>query len=87
MAKYKVTFKKSVAKDFRSIPNHDVKRILSRIDGLVENPRAEGCIKLSGQERYRVRLGIYRILYEILDERLVIHVVKIGRRGSVYRSN
>ena len=87
MAKYKVTFKKSVAKDLRSIPNQDVKRILSRIDGLVENPRAEGCIKLSGQERYRVRLDIYRILYEILDERFVIHVVKIGHRGSVYRSN
>lgn len=86
MAKYKITFKTSVAKDLRSIPNQDVKRILSRIDGLLENPRAEGCIKLSGQERYRVRLGIYRILYEILDERLVIHVVKIGHRESIYKS-
>ena len=75
MAKYKITFKKSVAKDFRSIPNHDVKRILSRIDGLVENPRAEGCIKLSGQERYRVRLGNYRILYEILEPDTEISLV------------
>ena len=86
MAKYKITFKKSVAKDLRNIPNQDVKRILSRIDGLLENPRAKGCIKLSGQERYRVRLGIYRIIYEILDERLVIQVVKIGSRASVYQT-
>ena len=87
MAKYKIRFKKSVAKDLRNIPNQDVKRILSRIDGLLENPRAEGCIKLSGQERYRVRQGIYRIIYEILDERLVIHVVKIGSRSRVYQNN
>lgn len=81
MAKYKITFKKSVAKDLCSIPNQDVQRILSRIDALQENPRAEGCIKLSGQERYRVRLEVYRILYKILDERLVIHVVKLDIEG------
>ena len=86
MAKYKVTFKKSVAKDFRSIPNQDVRRILSRIDNLQEDPRAVGCTKLSGQERYRIRLGVYRIIYEILDEKLLILVVKIGHRGSIYKS-
>ncbi len=86
MAKYKVTFKKSVAKDFRSIPNQDVKRILSKINDLQENPRAKGCIKLSSQERYRTRLGVYRIMYEILDEKLLIYVVKIGHRGSMYKS-
>ena len=63
MAKFKITFKKSVAKDLSSIPNHDVKRILSRIDGLVENPRAEGCIKLPGQEQYRSLPGICHIFY------------------------
>ena len=87
MAKYKITFKKSVAKDLRAIPNQDVKRILNRIDSLAENPRAEGCIKLSGQERYRVRQGLYRILYEIIDDRLVVHVVKIGHRSSIYKNS
>lgn len=86
MTKYSVTFKESVAKDLRSIPNQDIQRILSRIDALAENPRSEGCIKLSGQECYRVRQGIYRIIYEIIEDRLIINVVKVAHRASVYQS-
>lgn len=85
MAKYNITFKVSVAKDLRSVPNQDVKRILSRIDTLAENPRGEGCIKLSGQNLYRVRQGLFRIIYEIVDDRLVVHVIKIAHRSSVYK--
>ncbi|MFQ3246847.1 MAG: mRNA interferase RelE/StbE [Arenicella sp.] len=87
MAKFKVTFKKSVAKDLRSIPKPDVKRILQKIDALCDDPRSDGCIKLSAQERYRIRLGQYRIIYEIRDQLLVIHVVKIGNRSVVYKGN
>ncbi len=87
MARYKVLFKKSVAKDLLNIPNQDVKRILERIDSLAENPRADGCIKLSGMERYRVRQGLYRILYEIEDDHLIVHVVKVGHRSGVYKDN
>lgn len=87
MAKYNIVFKKSVAKDLRSIPASDVKRILKRINNLAENPRFAGCTKLSGQERYRVRQGNYRILYEIKDDQLVISVVKVAHRSSVYNSN
>jgi len=87
MAKYSLAFKKSVAKDLKNIPSKDVKRILERIDVLRENPRADGCIKLSNQEKYRVRQGIYRIIYEIQDTKLVITVVKVAHRGSVYKSN
>ena len=86
MAKYKITFKKSVAKDLRGIPNQQIVKILNRINKLAENPRGEGCIKLSGLERYRIRQGIYRILYEIIDARLVVQVVKVGHRSSVYDS-
>lgn len=85
MAKYKITFKRSVAKDLRSVPRRDVKRILKRIDALAENPRGEGCIKLSGLDRYRIRLGLYRVVYEIIDDRLVITVVRVGHRSSVYK--
>lgn len=85
MAKYKIVFKKSVAKDLRIIPNSDVKRILKRIDKLAENPRADGCIKLTGEDKYRVRQGLYRIVYEIRDDELVVSVVKIGHRSSVYQ--
>ena len=87
MAKYKLVFKKSVAKDLRSIPNTDVKKILAKIDTLTLNPRAEGCIKLSGVDKYRVRQGIYRIIYEIRNEQLIISVIKIGHRSGVYQSN
>ena len=87
MAKYSITFKRSVTKDLRSIPSNDIKRILKKIDALAEDPRGEGCIKLSTQERYRVRQGLYRIVYEIRDEALIIHVVKIGHRSGVYRNN
>lgn len=87
MAKYKITFKKSVSKDLRNIPNSDIARILKRIDALAENPRAEDCIKLSGQESYRVRQGLYRIVYDIRDTELVINVVKVGHHPDVYKRN
>ncbi|WP_340677783.1 type II toxin-antitoxin system RelE/ParE family toxin [Paraglaciecola sp.] len=86
MAKYNVTFKKSVAKDLRSIPNKDITRILSRIDELAIDPRGEGCIKLSGLDCYRVRQGLYRIIYQIIEDRLVVNVVKVTHRSGVYQS-
>ncbi len=85
MGKYKITFKKSVTKDLRNIPGRQVKRILRRIDDLAANPRGEGCVKLSGRERYRVRQRVCRILYEIFDEQLVVTVVKVAHRGRAYR--
>ena len=87
MESYSLVFKKSVAKDLRNIPNKDVKRILERIDQLLENPRADGCIKLSGQDKYRARQGVYRIVYEIHDHELIITVVKVAHRGAVYKSS
>jgi mRNA interferase RelE/StbE len=83
-ALYKITFKRSVAKDFRSIPQRDVAKILSQIDALAVAPRAKGCIKLSAQELYRVRVGLYRIIYEIRDQQLVVQVIKVGHRSNVY---
>jgi mRNA interferase RelE/StbE len=85
MANYKIEFKESVAKDFRPVPKKDVKRILNKIETLAENPRPVGCEKLSGQEKYRIRQGVYRIVYEIFDDKLIVTVVKIGHRRGVYR--
>lgn len=87
MARYKLVFKKSVAKDLRPIPNQDVARILQRIEELQENPRPACSEKLSGQERYRIRQGVYRILCEITDELLTVTVVKVGHRKAVYKPN
>ncbi|MES1943505.1 addiction module antitoxin [Salinisphaera sp. PC39] len=85
MASYRLVFRKSVAKDLRPIPNEDVARILRRIEALRDEPRPSGCEKLSGLERYRVRQEVYRIVYEIVDETLVVTVVKVGHRRHVYR--
>jgi mRNA interferase RelE/StbE len=87
MANYEIQFKKSVAKDLRSIPKNEVKKILERIDALAVNPRGEGCIKLSGQERYRTRQGVYRIIYEVKDAEIVVVVVKVGHRSQVYKGS
>ena len=87
MAKYKITFKKSVAKDLRVVQKSDIQKILSKIDSLAENPRGEGCIKLSGKESYRVRQGLYRIIYEIKDGQLVVNVIKVAHRSHAYKSN
>ncbi len=85
MESYRLSFKRSVTKDFRSIPQEDVRRILSRIDALALEPRPQGCQKLTGQERYRVRVGRYRIVYEIRDEVLLVIVVAVAHRKGVYR--
>lgn len=85
MGSYEVIFKQSVAKDLRQIPKKDVARILKRIDVLKTKPRPPGVEKLSGQEKYRIRQGVYRILYEIRNDELTVVVVKVGHRRDVYR--
>jgi mRNA interferase RelE/StbE len=85
MARYRLLVRKSVAKDLKSIPKKDVRRILSAIQSLADDPRPPGTKKLSGQERYRLRQGNYRILYEIEDDRLIVCVVTVGDRRDVYR--
>jgi|TARA_R110000868_G_scaffold185109_10_gene426947 mRNA interferase RelE/StbE len=85
MVKYKITFKKSVCKDLKSVPKSDIKKILLKVDSLAVDPRREGAIKLSGQEMYRIRQGLYRIIYQIRESELVIQVIKIGHRSDVYK--
>ena len=85
MAEYKIYFKESVEKDIRSIPKKDLKKILLRIEALAKDPRPPGHEKLTGQEKYRIRQGAYRIIYSIQDNELTIWVVKVGHRKDVYR--
>ena len=87
MASYELVFRKSVAKDLRGYPKQDVKRIMQRIRSLADEPRPPGCEKLSGRERYRIRQGDYRIIYEFEDGRLTVLIVKVGHRRDVYRSS
>lgn len=86
MASYSLEIKRSAAKELAQVPPKDRGRIVARIQALADDPRPVGAEKLSGQERYRVRQGDYRILYEIEDQILRIMVVKIGHRRDVYRT-
>ena len=85
MASYSIEIKRSAAKELAELPKQDRLRVIARIENLAHDPRPSGSEKLSGQERYRVRQGDYRILYEIHDHVLVVMVVRIGHRREVYR--
>jgi mRNA interferase RelE/StbE len=85
MAAYKIFFRKSVDKDFSAIPKQDLRKVLRRIEMLSEDPRPSGCEKLTGQERFRVRQGRYRIVYSIQDKDLTVWIVKVGHRKEIYR--
>ncbi len=85
MARFELRFKASVARDLRGIPQADVRRILDRIETLRDEPRPPGSVKLSAQERYRLRQGSYRILYTIADAEVVVEIVKFAHRREVYR--
>jgi mRNA interferase RelE/StbE len=81
VAKYKLLIKPSAVKDIEAIPlKRDRQRVLQRISKLAEDPRPFGSEKISGQDKYRVRQGRYRILYTIEDQELIVQVVKVGHR-------
>ena len=85
MERYSLEFAKSVRKDLKKIGKRDASRILKAIDRLEANQRPPSCKKLTDRELYRIRVGSYRVVYEIFDRRLVIMIVKVGDRKDVYR--
>ena len=82
---YRIEFTPSARRDMRKLPRHIVPRVDERILSLAENPRPHNVEKLTGQNRYRVRVGNYRVVYHIHDDVLVVLVVAIGDRKEVYR--
>lgn len=85
MPRYEIVFRRSVAKDLDRIPRRDVRRILKAIRSLADDPRPPQSRKLTGDEKYRLRCGIYRVLYIIEDDRLIVCVVKVRHRRDAYR--
>lgn len=86
MGRFRVFIKPSAVRDIEGIADRKQRQqIVARIEALSDDPRPPGCEKLTGREQYRVRQGVYRIVYAIEDDRLVVHVVKVGHRSSVYR--
>jgi mRNA interferase RelE/StbE len=86
VGKYKTLIKPSAVKEIEAIPQKKIRQqIVLRIRQLAENPRPPGSKKLSGYDRYRIRQGVYRIIYAIEDDKLVVYVIKVGHRKDVYR--
>ena len=86
MASFKVEFAHSATKDLRRIDRQWVVRILDAVEGLATDCRPVGCKKLAGSERtYRIRLGDYRVIYDIHDTKLVVFVIRVRHRRDVYR--
>jgi mRNA interferase RelE/StbE len=85
VASYKLLIKPSAAKELEALPEQDRKRTAIKIQRLGRDPRPDGAEKLSGQDRYRLRQGDYRILYAIDDPSATVVIVKIGHRRDVYR--
>ncbi len=85
MVKYKIQVKKSAAKELRKIPQKELVKILGKIENLSTNPHPTGSIKLTNQEKYRIRIGNYRVLYSIEDNILTVFIVKVGHRKNIYR--
>jgi mRNA interferase RelE/StbE len=85
VASYSLIIRRSAGKEIEALPLADRRRVVARIQALASDPRPPGCEKLSGEEKYRLRQGDYRILYEIADRDLIVTVVKVGNRRDVYR--
>ncbi|MFI5307500.1 MAG: type II toxin-antitoxin system RelE/ParE family toxin [Polyangiales bacterium] len=85
MASYSVEIKKSAAKELEAVPKKDREQLVGKIQKLAENPRPIGSEKLAGDDKYRIRHGVYRILYEVDDATIVVVVVRIAHRREAYR--
>ncbi len=87
MAKYRLLIKPSAAKEIEAIDQKkDRQRIVAGIRLLADDPRPPGCEKLAGEgDRYRIRVGRYRVIYSVGDGELLVVVVRVGHRKDVYR--
>lgn len=81
---YKLQFKKKAIKALAKINEPQYSVIMKAINGLIKNPRPFGYINLTGRSGYRIRIGSYRVIYEIIDAELIVEIVNVGSRGGVY---
>lgn len=87
--RYRVELKASAEKEFASLPKREQEKVRARIDALALDPRPPGSIKLAGSgesERYRIRSGVYRIIYDVFDDVLLVLLLRIGHRSQAYRA-
>lgn len=83
---YEVIISKPAAKVLQSLADDYILKIEKQVNALAENPRPRGCEKLSGTDnRYRIRVGVYRIIYSVYDAKLVIDILYIDHRKNIYK--
>ncbi|WP_423125792.1 type II toxin-antitoxin system RelE family toxin [Kocuria palustris] len=83
---YRVTYVASAAKALRKLDRQTARRILEALNVLADDPRPPGCIKLQGGEgELRIRIGDYRVVYDVVDDELVVLILRVGHRREVYR--
>ena len=86
MSRYKVEIARRAVKSIARLPRREQLRVRAAVDLLADEPRPPGCVALADEDSvYRVRVGDYRIVYEVVDDRLVVQAVRVGHRRDVYR--
>jgi len=83
---YSITIKKSAQKSLEKISQPHQRNIIQSIRGLSDQPRPNACKKLSGRDAWRIRVGNYRIIYEISDFELIVLIVDVGHRREIYKT-
>jgi mRNA interferase RelE/StbE len=84
---YKILFTKQAYKSLRRIPSDVVRRIRDRLDQIAKDPYAQNpnVAKLQNRPGYRLRVGDWRVIYDVQEDELIILVIKVGSRGDIYR--
>ncbi|MGA7731172.1 MAG: type II toxin-antitoxin system RelE/ParE family toxin [Chloroflexia bacterium] len=83
---YTITFTRSARREIERLPSNVVQRVYPHIEALAENPRPPGCHKIVGaQNLWRIRVGDYRVVYEVLDEAQVVDIIVVRHRSEAYR--
>jgi mRNA interferase RelE/StbE len=86
MASYRIEWKRSAEKELQKLPKEAIDPIVAAVESLKQNPFPHGSRKLAGSKAsYRIREGVYRIVYTVAAELLVIEIVRVGHRKDVYR--
>ena len=86
MASYSVELTRTAEKQLRRIAKRDRNRLVEAIQRLVDRPRPHGARKLQGYDDvYRIRVGQYRVVYEVFEDRVIVIVLKVGHRKDIYK--
>jgi mRNA interferase RelE/StbE len=81
---YAVTILRRAQRELAGLPSEAYQRVRDAIRGLAQNPRPPGCLKLTGREGWRIRIGVYRVIYEIDDSKRTITILHVGHRRNIY---